>query len=160
MHLVSNSGPILSFARANRLDVLEGVVEQLFLPEAVYDDIVVAGKDKPGAIDVAHAVWMKRIRLTDISAAALLSSRLHAGECQAIALAQELKLPLLVDEREARKVARNLRIPFLGSLRILREAKHHGVITEIEPVVQELIRAGIYISDAVLRDFLREVGER
>jgi len=49
VRLVSNSGPILSFARANRFDVLNAVVQGLFIPEAVYDDIVVAGHDKVGA---------------------------------------------------------------------------------------------------------------
>ena len=69
MRLVSDSGPILSFARAHRLDVLNAVVEELFIPEAVHDDIVVAGRGRPGADDVAHAVWIKRAPLADLSAA-------------------------------------------------------------------------------------------
>ena len=148
MRLVSNSGPILSFARANRLDVLNAVVEELFIPEAVYN-----------ARQIADAVWIRRTRVTDTSSADRLSSRLHAGERQAIVLARELKLPLLVDEREARKVAGLLGVPFLGSLRVLQEAKRLAVITEIKPVLHELTNAGMYISDAVLRNFFREVGE-
>ena len=70
-----------------------------------------------------------------------------------------MKLPLLVDEREARKVASALGLTFLGSLRILREAKRLGVITEIKPLVHELTSAGMYISDVILHNFLREVGE-
>src|SRR5688572_12682228 len=116
MLLVSDSGPILSFARAHRLDVLNAVVKELFVPEAVYD-IVIAGGGKTGAADVAQADWIKRTSLNDLSSADRFSSRLHAGECQAIALAMELKLMLLIDEREARKTARSLGIPILGCLR-------------------------------------------
>ena len=159
MRLVSGSGPILSFARAHRLDVLNAVVEELFIPDAVYDDIVVAGRGKPGAADVANAAWITRTPLTDLSAADHFSSRLHIGERQAIALAMQLRLPILVDEKEARKVARSLEIPFLGTLRILSEAKRGGIIAEIRPLVQELARAGIYLSDVLLRDFFREIGE-
>ncbi len=159
MRLVSDSGPILSFARANRLDVLKAVVEELFIPEAVYDDIVIAGQGKAGARDIADAVWIRKTHVTDTSSADRLSSRLHAGERQAIVLAKELKLPLLVDEREARKIAGVLGIPFLGSLRILTEAKRVGFISEIQPLVRELTSAGMYISDAVLRNFFHEVGE-
>ena len=159
MRLVSNSGPILSFARANRLDALNAVVVELFIPEAVYDDIVIAGQGKAGAREVADAGWIRRTHLIDTSSADRLSLRLHAGERQAIALARELKLPLLVDEREARKVASALGLTFLGSLRILREAKRLGVITEIKPLVHELTSAGMYISDVILHNFLREVGE-
>ena len=74
-------------------------------------------------------------------------------------LATELTLPLLVDKREARKVAGLAGIPFLGSLRVLQEAKRLAVITEIKPVLHELTSAGMYISDAVLRNFFHEVGE-
>ena len=155
MRLVSNSGPILSFARANRFDVLNAVVQELFIPEAVYDDIVVAGHDKVGAREAADAVWIRRTRVTDTSSADRSSSRLHAGERQAIVSASESKLPLLVDEREARKVAGRLGIPFLGSLRVLQEAKRRAIITGFKPGLHELTSAGMYISDAVFR----EVGE-
>jgi predicted nucleic acid-binding protein len=141
------------------LDLLNAVVEELFIPEAVYDDIVIAGQGKPGAREVADAIWIRRSRLTDASSADRFSSRLHAGERQAIALARELKLPLLVDEREARKLAGVLGIPFLGSLRILGEAKRRGVVADIKPLVHQLTSAGMYISDTVLRNFFREVGE-
>jgi predicted nucleic acid-binding protein len=159
MRLVSDSGPILSFARAHRLDVLHAVVEGLYVPEAVYDDIVIAGRGKPGAAEVAQSDWIKRTPLNDLSSADRFSSRLHAGERQAISLAKELRLTLLVDEREARRTARSLGIPFLGSLRILHEAKRAGVIAEIRPLVQELLDSGIYLGDSMLRNFFREVGE-
>lgn len=159
MRLVSDSGPILSFARAHRLDVLNAVAIELLVPEAVYDDIVTVGRGKPGAAEIAQADWITRTPLEDLSSADRFSSRLHAGERQAIALAGELQLMLLVDEREARKAARSAGIPFLGSLRLLHEAKRRGVILEIRPVVQELLDAGMYVGDSVLRDFFRGVGE-
>lgn len=43
MVIVSNSGPLLSFARAHRFDLLREVVGTLTIPEAVYADIVVRG---------------------------------------------------------------------------------------------------------------------
>ena len=91
MRLVSNSGPVLSFARANRLDVLNTVVEELFIPEAVYDDIVIAGQGQAGAREVADAVWIKRTPVADTSSADRLSSRLHAGERQAIGFGNRIK---------------------------------------------------------------------
>jgi hypothetical protein len=47
--MVADAGPILAFARANRLDLLRTVVEELVIPDAVYDDIVVRGAGKPGS---------------------------------------------------------------------------------------------------------------
>jgi hypothetical protein len=52
MAIVSNSGPLLSFARVRRFDLLREVIGTLTIPEAVYADIVVRGTGKRGAEDV------------------------------------------------------------------------------------------------------------
>src|SRR5437773_6252353 len=58
-----------------RLDALNAVVVELFIPEAVYDDIVIAGQGKAGAREVADAGWIRRTHLTDTSSADRLSDR-------------------------------------------------------------------------------------
>jgi len=41
MSAVSNSGPILSFGRADLLGLLATVLKEIHIPNAVYDEIVV-----------------------------------------------------------------------------------------------------------------------
>jgi predicted nucleic acid-binding protein len=55
MSIVSDAGPMLSFARANHLDLLRQVVGRLVIPDAVYEDIVVQGAGKPGSSEVQGA---------------------------------------------------------------------------------------------------------
>jgi predicted nucleic acid-binding protein len=76
-----------------------------------------------------------------------MQSRVSFRVGEAISFAKELKLTLLVDEREARNAARSLGIQFLGSLPILHEAKRVGVIAEIRPLIQALLDSGIYLGD-------------
>ena len=64
MSLVADAGPILSFARAQRLELLRSVVGTLLIPEAVYDDIVVRGTGKPGAQEVQTSIWIRRERIS------------------------------------------------------------------------------------------------
>jgi len=52
MSLATDAGPIISFTRAQRLELLRDVVGTLLIPEVVYDDIVVRGAGKPGAQEV------------------------------------------------------------------------------------------------------------
>jgi uncharacterized protein len=52
MSVVADAGPILSFARANRLELLRQVVGDLAIPDAVYEDIVVQGSGKPESQEV------------------------------------------------------------------------------------------------------------
>ncbi len=117
MRIISDAGPILSFARAHRLDLLQAVVGDLTIPEAVYDEIVVQGAGKPGAQDVQHASWITRDRLQDRSLIDLLPTKLHQGEREALALEKELAGVLLVDEYEVRREANRHGIDHLGSLR-------------------------------------------
>ena len=80
MVIVSNSGPLLSFARAHRFDLLREVVGALTIPEAVYADIVVRGAGKLGAEDGQHAAWITRTRVSDRTFVDQLPQRLHLGE--------------------------------------------------------------------------------
>ena len=47
--IVADAAPIIAFARLGRLALLQHIVEELVVPEAVYDDLVVKGRGKPGA---------------------------------------------------------------------------------------------------------------
>src|SRR5919108_3933867 len=119
MNIVADSGPILSFARANRLDLLHKVIGELVIPDAVYEDIVIQGAGKPGSEEVKQSSWIKRESIKDRSLVYQLSQKLHAGEREAIALAKERGGILLVDEYEARKEALRLGIEHFGSLRVI-----------------------------------------
>ncbi len=63
--IVSNSGPIITFARAGRLDLLKKILKEVIIPEAVWHDVVVRGKTKPGSKEVKEADWIKRRQVAD-----------------------------------------------------------------------------------------------
>ena len=65
MSMVADSGPILSFARANRFDLLQQVVGNLVIPDAVYDDMVIRGAGQPGAQEVLQASWIHLVSVHD-----------------------------------------------------------------------------------------------
>jgi uncharacterized protein len=65
MGIVSDVGPILSFAKAYRLDLLHQVVGMLVVPIAVYEDIAVWGAGKPGSDNVEAASWITRESVND-----------------------------------------------------------------------------------------------
>lgn len=159
MPIVADSGPILSFARATRLDILKAVVGKLIIPEAVWDDLVVKGAGRPAARLLAQADWISRQSVIDFACVEDLPKKLHRGEREAICLAKELGAALLVDEREARKEAERLGIHYFGSLRVLKEARDRGIIKKVRPILDQIISSGAYISETLYHDFLRELGE-
>lgn len=159
MSIIADSGPILSFARANRLELLHQVIGGLTIPDAIYEEIVIRGAGKPGSTEVQGASWIRPLPVRDRVFVDQLPPKLHLGEREAIALAKEQGVALLVDEREARREALHQGIAVMGSLRVLREAKTRGIIPRIRPVLDELIAAGMYIGEAVYEAFLHQLDE-
>ncbi|MBI2820610.1 MAG: DUF3368 domain-containing protein [Acidobacteria bacterium] len=159
MTVVADAGPVVSFARAARLDLLEATLTELAIADAVWEDIVVRGAGRSAARAVSTAQWIQRHTVRDRSLVDDLPERLHLGEREAIVLAKELGLALLVDEREARREAHRLGIEYFGSLRVLKEAKDRGLISAVRPVLDQLISTGTYISHALYHEFLTQLGE-
>ena len=159
MRVVSDTGPILSFARAGRLDILRQVVGEIIIPDAVLVEIIIGGKEKPGAAEVESGAWIKRQPIKDRTVLNRLHRRLHLGEMEALVLAAEAGAPLLIDEYAGRIEAEGMGIEHFGSLRVLKEAKDRGIISEIKPLLDELIASGTYISEPLYEEFLRASGE-
>lgn len=141
------------------LDILRQLFGEIIIPEAVFEEITVRGKGKPGAAEIGSATWIQRRALKKRALLGRLSKRLNRGEMEALALAQEENATLLVDESEARREAQRLGIEHFGSLRVLKEAKERQIIPEIRGALDDLIASGTYISDFLYKEFLRAVGE-
>lgn len=159
MSMVADSGPILAFAQANRPELLRQVVGDLTIPDAVYEDIVVRGAGEPGSQEVRRSSWIRRLPVRDRSFLDQLPPRLHLGQREASALAKAQETPLLMDEREARREAQSQSITVVGSLRVLKEARDRRIIPEVKPVLDALIAAGMYVSDALYQAFLQQSDE-
>ena len=159
MIVVSTSGPIISFARANCLELLRHVLQEIKIPEAVYEDIVLQGGSKPGAMEIKNADWIKKETVKNQSQVNQLPPGLGLGEREAIVLANKVKAFLLIDDRSARKEAEKRGIVCFGSLKVLKDAKNKGLIEKIKPIGDELRRTGLRIKDSLYQKFLQEIGE-
>lgn len=159
MIVVSNSGPIISFARANCLELLRHVLKEIKIPEAVYEDIVLQGRSKPGALEIKNADWIKKEPVKNQSQVIQLPPNLGLGEREAIVLANKLKAFLLIDDRSARKEAEKRGIVCFGSLKVVKDAKDKGLIEKIKPIGDELRRTGLRIKNILYQNFLQEMGE-
>ena len=158
--IVADTGPVIAFARLGQLDLLRQVVEALVIPDAVYEELVGRGRDRPGVAEVEHGGWMHRKTVTNREAVAQLPQVLHAGEREAIILAHEVNAQLLIDEQRGRDIAIARGLEVMGILRILAEAKQRGLIPAVRPLVEALLAVGYWIDEErVIRPFLQEMGE-
>jgi predicted nucleic acid-binding protein len=159
--IIADAGPIIAFARIGCLALLRQVIGEFVVPDAVYDDLVVKGGDRPGAEEVRRGEGMQRHTLCNRQALAQLPRSLAQGEREAILLAEEEGAPLLVDERKAREIAEHRGIEVVGTLWVLKEAKQRGLLLAVRPIIEELLAIGYWFHpERVIRPFLEEMGER
>lgn len=88
-----------------------------------------------------------------------LSSQLHVGEIETIALAIELNSKVLLDERLARAIAKRLGLSIIGLVGVLVIAKQQSLIQRLIPVLDDLQANNFYITEDLRNEAIRLVGE-
>jgi predicted nucleic acid-binding protein len=139
--------------------LLRSVWHDLIIPEGVIREVVHAGVGRPGAAEVIGATWIRVETVSDGEAVTALPAALGLGEREAIVLAKERGLTLLVDDPAARNEARRQGVIISGSLGTLLAAKSAGVIPAAKPVLDRMVVAGWRVSRQVYERTLRRAGE-
>lgn len=156
---ISDSTPLIALSRIGRLDLARQVLAEVSIPDAVYEEIVEVLTRAPGAREVAEASWIRRASVDPLLVQPL-RFMVDRGEAEAIALAQRTPgCVLLIDDRKARRLAKNLGIWVQGTLGVLARAKDRHLIPAIRPLVKELAADGWRISEQIVEEFLRRQGE-
>ena len=152
---VSNSGPLIHLALVGLLDLVFKLYDVILIPQSVYDEIVVKGKEEghSDAIILEQAIINEKIKVEKIKKGNrnITSSKLHQGEINAILLALQSKVEIiLLDDEEARIFARKLKINVKGTLGILIEFLNNSFL-ELEEAIQYLkkLNAIMYLSSDV-----------
>ncbi len=156
---ILNTSPLLYLHRAQVLHVLSAVISVPYTTPAVMDELAVGrakGLDVPSPSDL-QAV---QIREPTHQPERWLAVDLGAGEASVIALATEMQGPVAVlDDMQARRVASAAGVTVWGTLRVLLEAKRVGAIDAVSPLVANLVRSGMWISENVRARILHLAGE-
>ena len=140
MKAVTNSSVLIALSTIGQLSLLhQRFPEGLLLPQAVWREVVETGADRPGAREVADVSWLTRRAITNNALVTLLRMELDEGEAEAIALYLEEPVEaILLDEKNARKVARRMGLPVLGTLGVLIWAKKNGLIPSLREQLDAL----------------------
>lgn len=157
--IVSNTTPIISLLKIDRLDLLKQLYTQIHIPVAVYAEIE-AGKTKGFYKDLSKIDWIKIIEIQNKQAVKYFLD-LDSGEAEAIVLATELNADLiLLDEKLGRFHAKHADLKVTGTIGILLKAKTEGLIDNLKPLLNELTETGVWINEKLIEEILDKAGER
>jgi predicted nucleic acid-binding protein len=155
MIVVSDTTTLIILIKANKLAYLHNLFSKILIPRAVYDELTY--KESVVLPDFIHVVDVMKSETLE-----MLMFVLDQGESGAITLAQEQKLPLIIDEKKGRKIAKNLQLDILGLLGILFLNIKKGFISEDEAklFLDQAIDQGYRISSILIKQMFLSLREK
>ncbi len=136
--VICNTSPIQYLHQLGLLHILPALTESVIVPPAVVDELAdgrALGMDLP---DLRGLDWVT-VRPPFSIAALPLVTDLGPGETEVLMLALELPAAVAVlDDALARQLAETLNLRLTGTLGLLVDAKRAGLISTVEPVLDQL----------------------
>ena len=112
MIVVSDSTTLIILSDLGRLVYLKNIFKHILIPPKVYEEINFKKEfSLPEYMEIIHPKESEQLQE--------LKMLLDDGESEAIALALEKGLPLVIDEKKGRRIAKNLSLDIIGLLGII-----------------------------------------
>ncbi len=156
--IVSNTSPLIVLGKIGKLNLLKACFSKVLIPLAVYEEVM-AKKENIEARALDRAIGERWLIVEREIVNPEETSMLGRGERQAIALAAQKKLKLLIDDDVAKAHASLQQVEAHGTLYVLAQAFQKKIITkkEIEVIFQEMLSVGFYVSTEVYAKIVEKV---
>lgn len=141
--VVSDTGPLISFEKIEGgFSFLRKIVGTVFIPPQVYMELTAGFSADHSYFD--HFGIADLVQIVEAPLPPAAANGLDEGERYAIALALSRGVPLLIEERLGREVARQIGIPTSGAVGLLLSGWQDRLISseEAETCLYGLLRAG------------------
>jgi predicted nucleic acid-binding protein len=156
---VANASPLIFLSLSRHLDLLQHFADRVLVPEPVHSEIREKGSDDITVRALEKAQWIEVVH-PPVVPEVILGWGLGPGESSVLALAYANRgMEAIIDDLAGRKCASLLGVPVRGTLGIVLAAKKRGFIPQARPVIETLIRSGMYLSRTVIEEALRRVNE-
>ena len=169
MIVISDTLPIIFFAKIKKLTLLKDLYSKIYIPTQVWEEITfpLSQSNKGSSIDLKYEIeakeegWLivKDPEKSEYHEIALqLTQILGRGEAYAIALCLELTANLLlINDKIAKEIAEEKGIKTIWNIEILLNALEKGLIktfNEFKNILDNLIEIGLWIEKRHYEDIL------
>ncbi len=158
MTVVSNSSPLISFAKIESFHLLQQLYGSLTISAEVYAEVVVSGARLPGSSETSSSPWIhvKQVQRPSDITAAQERFGLGIGELSTLILARELGADLVIlDDLGARKLAQREGFRVQGSMAILEACFRKGFLGDLRGAYEQLLKRGVFLNRELLNRSLQ-----
>lgn len=150
--VVTDASPLLNLSLIDRLDLLETQFERVYVPEAVWDELTAGEAGLPALRSLRDDDVLSIVPVEETEFYVEIARKLDRGETAAIAYALNNDTDrVLLDERDARRVARRHDLEMTGVIGMLLRGAREGTV-DLPAELDELRDAGFWISDPLYDD--------
>lgn len=147
--IVVNASPLIVLFKAGLSDLLPQLFTDIMVPGAVWSEVLAGGAADAAARAVPTAAWLKQVDAPAVPPI-VTAWDLGAGESEVLSLALDNPgARAVIDDAAARSCAATLRVPVLGTGGILVLAKRRGLIDSVTASIDELRKAGLWLSEHI-----------
>jgi len=159
--LISNATPLIYLAKADQLEIFQTVIRQILIPQSVYREVVVEGKNlgEKDAYRVDRAISEGWIIVQEVKDIYPVEIPIHPGEAEVISLAKEMGVErVLLDDVKARVACELAGLRPIGTLGIILRAvgDHNLSFDQFLTTLEHIVRSGFYLKEEI---YLRAVQE-
>lgn len=159
LKVISNTTPILSLLKVDRLILLKELYGKITIPKAVFTEIE-KGREKPYYQDLSQLDWVDIQEIKNPDSKVFIID-LDEGEAEVIILAKEQNADLVImDEIMGRRYAKQFEFNLTGTLGILLKSKEKGLINSVEKLLTELMEKGTWLSPKLISKVLELAHEK
>jgi predicted nucleic acid-binding protein len=147
--IVSDSTALIILFDLKRVELLENLFKELYITPIVLEEISVK-------YPIVLPPFMKVAKLEDKELFHSLTKLLDLGESEAIALAKEKNLSLIMDEKKGRKIAKGMGLNMIGLLGVVYLNVKKGFLSKDEALsfLDDALEHGYRISPKMIKDIL------
>jgi predicted nucleic acid-binding protein len=159
MRVIVNASPLIFLCKSGLHNLLPQVYTEVIVPTPVWDEILAGGTSDPAAQLLPVLGWLNQQDVTTTNQI-VTDWNLGAGESSVLHLAASLSgYRVMLDDAAARACAKTLGIKYIGTGGFLVQAKQHGLIPSVSDALNEVIDAGLWISENIIDLLKQQAGE-
>ena len=155
--IVSDTSSLIILSQLDQLALLENLFNQVQIPQRVGQEL--QAKEDGVYKKITNHSLFKIVKSENIEELAILDGILDYGEAEAIILAKEQQLILLIDEKKGRKIAKDMGISMIGFLGILLLNYKHKELNkdEVMDILYHADQLGFRLSKRLKQDFFNKL---
>ncbi|MBI5050653.1 MAG: DUF3368 domain-containing protein [Nitrospirae bacterium] len=152
--IVANTSPLICLIKSGLSELLPALFNEIVVPDKVHQEITAKGE-----INLLSMKYLKQVGNIVIPTTV---AAWDLGKGESAVLAYALANPnfwAVIDDREARRCAVSLGCRYTGTIGVILLAKRRGIITSVKESLSKLQNAGLWLSEAFIKEVCRKANE-